>query len=175
MTGQKPSGGGNQRNGHDHRDKYSGDSVRQAGNGRFGAAGFLHQTDDLGEGGVLAYLVGPEFEESGSAHCGSCYGVARAFFDRHALTSEGALVHRGPSLQHGAVYWDPAAGSDQDGIAHLDLGSGNFYFFSLVQDRGSFGSQIHELADGVSGFPLARVSRYFPRVMRVRIIAADSK
>ena len=149
---QKPDGGGNQGDGHDHGDKHAGNPICQAGDGGLGAAGLLHQADDLGEGGVFSHLVRPKFQESGGAYCGGGYGVAGALFYGDAFTGEGTLIHRGPALQDGAVHGNPAPGPHQDCVAHLDLGGGDFDLLSVSQNGGRLRRQVHKLANGVSGF-----------------------
>ena len=57
-AGHEPDQGGDGGDGHDHWDKDSGHFVGQLGDGGLGGGSLLHQTDHLGQGGVLAHPAG---------------------------------------------------------------------------------------------------------------------
>ena len=151
---QHPHRKGDGRDGHDHRNKHTGNLVRQSGDGRLGAACLFHQTDHLRQSGILAHFICTEFQISGSVDGGRGDGIAGFLFHRDRFAGEGALVHRGSALHHGAVHRDPSAGADDDNIAHLHLLGGNLFLFAVSANRGGLGSQIHQLTDGIAGAAL---------------------
>lgn len=66
-------------------------------------------------------------------------------------------------FQNGTVHRNAPAGSDQNGIANLDLGSRNLYFLSVSKYRSRFRRQIHQLPDRISRFALCSGFQKFPQ------------
>ena len=140
VASQHPNSKGNCRNGHDHGNENTRNFVRQPGNGGFGTTGFLHHADHLGQGGIFAHLVCPKFQIAFGIDGSGSNTVAGKLFHGHTFAGKGTLVHRGPALQHSAVYGNAAAGTDDDGVSQLDLFHGNFQFCSIPADGSRLGA-----------------------------------
>jgi len=153
-VGKHPNSKRNSRNSHDNRHENTGDLIRQPGNGRFGAAGIFYHTDDLLQGGVLAYLVGPDLQVARHIDRGRRYRIPRLFLYRDAFAGEGTLVHRCPAFQNRSVNRNPATGADDDDIPDLHLFRRNGHFHTVPQHHSRFRPQIHQSTDGVAGLAL---------------------
>ena len=153
-AGHEPDQGGDGGDGHDHWDKDSGHFVGQLGDGGLGGGSLLHQTDHLGQGGVLAHPAGLKGEGAGAVDGGGGHRVPGALVHRDGLTGEGGLIHGGAALHDHAVHRDGLAGADHDAVAHPDLLHGDLHLLPIPQDGGGLGGQIHQTGDGLAGLAL---------------------
>ena len=124
---KEPHQGSDGGNGHDHRDKYPGHLVCQLGDGSLGGGSLLHQSDHLGQGGVLAHPQGLKGEGAGAVHGGGSHLVPGPFVHREGLAGEGGLVYGGAALHHHAVYRDGLTGPDHNTVAHPNIFYGNLH------------------------------------------------
>ena len=60
-------------------------------------------------------------------------------------------------------------------IAFYHLVNGNGDFLAISDDDGSLGSKVHQTLQGVGCLAFGASFQHFPTVIRVRIMAADSK
>ena len=148
---QHPGGKGQQGNADDHGHEHPRHFVGQTGDGRLGAAGLLHQTDHLGQGRILAHLVGAEGQSAGLVHGGRRQSVARRLMDRQALSRQGAFVYVGLALQHRPVNGDPAAGAYLNPVAETHLGGGNLDPRTVPLHQCRLGRQVHQSGNGLAG------------------------
>ena len=151
---QQPHDGGNQGNGHHGGDEHRRHLVRQLGDGRLGGGGLLHQPDDLGQGGVVAYPGGPELDRAVLVDGGGDHPVIHRFLHREALTGEGGFVHRGASLQDHTVHRNALTGADHHDVPGHDLLHRDLHLHAGALHRGGFWGQIHQLGDGLGGLAL---------------------
>ena len=77
-----------------------------------------------------------------------------AFFHRHTLTGQHALVNKGSAFHHRAVHRDNATGANHHHIPYPDILHGDLGLNAISKHSGGFGAQIHQLPDGVAGFSL---------------------
>ena len=99
-----------QRNAHHHGDKNPTDLVRQFGNGSLGCRRFLHQMDNLHQGGILPHLLRFQYDGTRLVHAACNQAVTRFFVHGYALTGNGRLIHRRAALQQKAIHRNALAG-----------------------------------------------------------------
>ena len=153
-TGDEPHNGRHYGDGDDHRHKYAADLVCQPGDGRLGVAGFIYQTDNLGERSVLSHLGSPKLKSAIFVYRGGNHRIAGTLLHRDALAGDGSLVHIAVALSDNAVHRDPLAGADDHNIPGRHLLRGDSLLHPAPEHHGGFGCQIHQLAQSVSRFRL---------------------
>ena len=140
LSSDHPCGKSDCGDGHDYRHKYSGDLVRQPGDGSLGAAGFFHHADHLGKSGVFAHLICPEFQVSFRVDGGGGHRISGNLLHRDAFAGESALINGSPAFQHRSVHRDAAAGADDDDIACNHFFYRDFLNLSIPANCGAFGT-----------------------------------
>ncbi len=155
FSSHQPDNQRHQGNANDHRHKHTGDFVGEPGNGRLGAAGFIHQPDDLRQGGVVADLRGPEPEGAVGVDGRRHDGIAHGFFHRHRFSRNGCLIQRAFSLSDHAIHRNGLSRFHDDNVTCQNIRGIHFHFLTVAPECGGFRRQIHELAQGISGFGLA--------------------
>ena len=128
--------------------------VGQFGDRSLGAGGFVHQLDDLTEGGLVAHFVGPHPEIAALVDGGTDDLISSLLVHGNALASNGALIHRAAALKQHAVHRNALSGLDDQNVAFLHLFGGNDSFHTVPNHRGLLGGQVHQLIDGVRGAAL---------------------
>ena len=140
IPGDHPAGKGHSGNRHHHRNKNSGDFVRQPGDGSLGAAGLLYHADDLGKSGILPHLIRPEFQITLRIDGGRRNRIPRIFLHRDAFTGESALINGSTALDYCAIYRNAAAGADNDDVSHNHLLHRNFHDCAIPAHRRCLGT-----------------------------------
>ncbi len=152
--GDEPNSGGDDGNSDDHGDEYPRHLVGQFGDGGLGGGRLVHQTDHLGQRGVLPHPGGPEGKGAGLVDGGGGHLGAGQLLHGQALAGEGGLIHRGGPLGHHPVHRDATAGADHDEVAHRHVLHGYLYLRAVPQHHGGLGGQIHQAGDGLAGLAL---------------------
>ena len=96
---------------------------------------FLHQSDDVGESRILAYLAGFDFKAAGFVNSGTDNTVAGLLFYRHTLSGNHGLVNAGVTCLNHAIYGHPLAGTYQDEVTDLNLFNGNLPLFTFAHNQ----------------------------------------
>ena len=151
-SGNEPDDGGQNGDDDDCRNEHAADPIRKPGDGRFGIARFIHQTDDLRQGGVVAHAGGTEAEGAILIDGGGDDRIALSLFYGDAFPGDGGLVQIAVSLRDHPIHGNAHAGTDNHDVSRHDLFSGNGDFFTVPDDDCGFGSQVHQLAQRVGGF-----------------------
>ena len=135
----------------DHRDEDRCDSIGQALNRGLGALRFLHEPDDPGEDGLLAYPRGPEGEAARPVDGATHDRRSRPLLDRETLAGEHGFVHARGALDDLAVHRDALPGSHAEEIAHRHVGDRHIFFLPAPQDASGPGPKRHQRPDGLRG------------------------
>ena len=98
------------------------------------------------------------------------------FLHRDAFPGQSAFIHRSYAFKDDSVNRNAGSGAYDHRISLIQLLHGDLNLFSAPFYGGRFRSQIWKsLLIASEVFPLDLASRYFPTVINVRIIDADSK
>ena len=135
---------------HNDRHKHTGNLVRQTGDRGLGAAGILHHPDHLREGGILPHLIRPKFQIAFCIDGSGRNPVSRKLFHRDTFSGQSALVNGTTAGDHRAVHRDAAAGADDHRIPYPDIFHRDFLIHALPAYGGGFGTQVHQLPDGIA-------------------------
>ena len=138
---EAPQQRGGSGNDHHHGDEDAADLIGEAGDGGFARGGLLHQTDDLGEGGIIPHRRGGELHVAAAKGGGGGDGIAHGLFHRHTLTRQRRLVHRAAACAHHAVHTNSATLSDDDGVTHADVLCGDGHLPALTAHHGRGGDE----------------------------------
>ena len=175
LAHKQPDDGAQQRKANNGWNKDAADLIGELGNRRFGGTCILHQPDDLRQSRVVSHAGGLKAEIAGFVDGRGHDLVAGIFFHRDGFAGQRRFIHRRTALDEHAVHRDGGARFDRNKIADLHLFDRNFHLSPVTDDQSRLGRQVDELGNGLRGFALERVSKYFPTVIRVKIIPEDSK
>lgn len=175
MAQQQPDDGGHDGNGDDRRDEEARHGVGDLGDRSLGGSGIADHLDDLSQRGILAHAGGLTAEEARLVGGGGADFVADGLVHRDALAGQGTLVDCTGAFQHHAVHRDILTGADHKDVALLHVGDGHGHFRAVPHQRGGLGDSFIRLLRASVVLPLERASSILPTVIRVRIMAADSK
>ena len=149
VAGDHPDDSGHERDAHDHGHEHAADLVGEAGDGRFGGAGVVHEADDLRERGIVAHARGAEAESAVFVDGGGDDRVANMLFHGDALAGDGGLIDVAKALDDLAVHGDALAGPDDHDVAGDDLLGRHGDFHAVAHDHGGLGREIDQLAQRV--------------------------
>ncbi len=139
----------------DHRYKYSRYLICKLRNRRLAGAGLLHQTDNLGQGGIFSHPVGPAFQKSCLVHGGRHHLIPLMLFHRHALSRNRRLIDAGAALHHRGIHRHKASRFYQENISCPQLLRGNFHLPPVFRQQNcGLGRQIHKFCNRLTGLPL---------------------
>ena len=153
-----PQDEGEQRDSRHHGHKDESHLVDSTLHGSLAALCLLHHLDDVGQGRILAYLLGAEAELA-LLQDGACKHLAALLLEGgRGLTSDHRLVdigtigqHEALGLGHLAVDGYFLARMHLDHVAHLDGRDGHLFNLlalgAALHDAGRLGSQAHEGAN----------------------------
>ena len=125
--------------------------VGQLGDGGLGTGGLVHQLNNLGEGGLVAHLVGPHLEITALVDGSADDLVSGLLVHGDALAGDGTLIQRAGAFQQHTVHRHTLACLDDQDVAFLHFFGGNDGFYTVPDHRSFFGGQIHQLIDGIRG------------------------
>ena len=154
VPGQQPDGGGNQRDGHHHRNKNPGHAVCQLGDGRLGGGRFVHQADHLRQRRIFAHPGGAQRQRAGLVDGRGNDRIPRPLVGGNRLAGQRRFIDRRNAFHHHAVHRHRCAGPHQHQIADPDLLHRYFRLHAIPQNGGSLGGKIHQARNGLAGFPL---------------------
>ena len=138
----------------DYRDKNSSHLIRQLGNRRFGAGGFVHQSDNLGKCGLIAHFVSPYLEVATLVDSGTDDLIADLFIYRNTLAGDCTLVHRASPLQQNTVYRDAFTCLNDENVTLFHFFGGNDRLHTVPDYCGLLGGKVHQLVNCVRGTAL---------------------
>ena len=132
----EPAHEGRQRDDEDGGHEDGGHPVRELLDRDLARLRLLHETDDVGEEGVLAHARRPHPERAGVVDRRTEDGGPRFLLDRDRLARRERLVDRAPPLKDDAVRRDLLARADDHHVAHRDLMGRDLEFGALPLDAG---------------------------------------
>ena len=109
-------------------------------------------SDDPGEHGVAADLLGAHDQGAAAVDGAADDGVAAVLGDRHGLTSDQGLIDGGAAILHGSVDRYRLAGADPEAVTELDGVEGDLFVVAVGGDAaGGLGAEIEQGFDGAGG------------------------
>ena len=111
--------------------------------------GFGDQLNDSRERCVLADFRCFDFQRAELVHRSSKDARAGFFFNREALTGEGAFIDTRIARRNGTVDGDSLAGADDDGLSDLDLGDRHFRFAAVDENSRGRRAKVEDASDGL--------------------------
>ena len=163
LSRQQPDNDRDGRNAHDGGHEHAGDPVRHLGDGGLGGGGVADHLNDLRQRGVLAHAGGLAAQESGLVQRSGGNGAAGGLVHRDALPGEAGFIHRAGALQNGSVHGDVLAGTHHKHIAFGHLLQRNGHLRAVPQQRGGFGSQLHQPFQRIGGPALGAGLQHFAK------------
>ena len=148
---QQPENKCGQRYPADRRHKDGRDPVGQALDGGLGTLSFLHQANNLGQGGIRPNPGYPEPEEAGAVQGSTVNRLARLLVYRHTLAGKHGLIHHRPAFNYLAVHRDFLSGTHQGHIVHHHIVHRHLQLLPVPQHLGGIGLQPDEPPDGLGG------------------------
>ncbi len=132
-------------NANHYRHEVAGDDISQALDRRFASLGFLHQPDNLSQGGILTHLGRLKLKAARLINGGTDNLITFPFLYRNTLSGNHGLVNAGIPLANNAVHRHSLTRPHQNKVTNLNIINGNFYFSTVTDNQSRLRLHTDEL------------------------------
>ncbi|MBA7676774.1 hypothetical protein ES703_85019 [subsurface metagenome] len=136
---------GNNGNANHYRHEITGDDISQTLNRSLASLGFLYHSDNLSQGGILAYLGRLELEAACLINGSTDNLISYLFLHRDTLPGNHGLVNTGVTLANYAIHGHSLTRSYQNEVTDLDIINRNFYLLTVTNNQGYLWLHTDEL------------------------------
>jgi hypothetical protein len=136
FSGEDPSEGGGEGEKKNEGSEDAGDFVGEALEGGWIFFGFVDESGESGDEGVVAGFFGEDEESSSGDECSSENGVADKFFDGERFAGEDRFLDRRVAFENFSVGGDGFSREDDELVAGLNFRPGNYFFRAVGQESG---------------------------------------
>ena len=152
FSGEDPSDGGGGGEKKNKGSEDAGDFVSEALEGGWIFFGFVDESGESGDEGVVAGYFGEDEESTSGDESSSEDGVADKLFDGEGFTGENGFLDRGVAFENFSVCGDGFTGEDGELVAGLDCRPGNDFFGAVGEESGGGRGKGEQVFEGAGEF-----------------------
>jgi hypothetical protein len=136
FSGEDPSEGGGEGEKKNEGSEDAGDFVGKALEGGWIFFGFVDESGESGDEGVVAGFFGEDEESTSGDECSSENGVADKFFHGEGFAGEDGFLDRGVAFENFSVGGDGFSREDDELVAGLNFGPRDNFFRTVGEESG---------------------------------------
>ena len=145
FSSENPSDGGGESEEENEWGEEGGDFIGDALEGRGIFFGFVDETSELSDEGLVAGFFGEDEESASGEESSAEDGVAWEFFNGEGFTGEDGFLDGGVAFENFSVGGNSFAWEDEEVLTGLDIGPGNNFFCCSVEEACGGWGEVEEI------------------------------